>query len=154
MSTHRVATRLLLPALALALLAACISNYGEGGGASPLAGTSWRLAELRTASDDDRVRPDDPARYEMSFGEDGRASLRLDCNRAAGGFTAAATGAGAGSLTFTPLAMTRAMCPPGSLDARIARELGFVRRYLLEGDRLILGLAGDEGSQVWTRARP
>ena len=51
------------------------------------------------------------------------------------------------------MAMTRAMCPPGSLDTRIARELTEVRTYERDGDRLALYLTADHGDQVWMLVR-
>ena len=45
------------------------------------------------------------------------------------------------------------MCPPGSLDARLGRELPFVRVYAIQGDTLRLELMADGGQQVWRRAR-
>ncbi len=136
---------------AVALLAACSPSGGAHDGRGTLAGSSWRLVELQ--SNDDTigvVRPRDPSRYTMTLGADGRASLRLDCNRAGGQWRSPTPG----EITFTPLAMTRAACPEGSLDTRVARELEYVRSYLREGDRLRLTLMADGGSQLWTRAAP
>lgn len=56
-----------------------------------------------------------------------------------------------GAIRFMPLVMTCAMCPPGSLDTRIAQELDYVRTYLREGDTLRLILMADGGSQLWSR---
>lgn len=81
----------------------------------------------------------------------GAASARLDCNRGAGTWSATPNGPSRGSLTFGPMAMTRAMCPQGSLDTRIARELPYVRSYIRDGDRLVLYLMADGGDQVWIR---
>jgi heat shock protein HslJ len=64
-----------------------------------------------------------------------------------------ATNQTTGTMTFTSLAMTRAACPPGSLDTRVARQLGFVRTYIIEGDSLHLIMMADGGSQVWSRVR-
>ena len=136
---------------ALALLAACGPSDGAPTAPDSLAGSSWRLVELQ--SNDDAigvVRPRDPSSYTMTLGADGRASLRLDCNRASGQWRSPAPG----RITFTPLAMTRAACPEGSLDTRVARELEYVRSYLREGDRLRLVMMADGGSQLWTRAVP
>lgn len=83
----------------------------------------------------------------MWLGAGGRVTLRLDCNRGPGRWEAGAPN----RITFPPLAMTRAMCPPGSLDTRVARELSYVRSYILEGDRVGLILMADGGSQLWTR---
>jgi heat shock protein HslJ len=82
----------------------------------------------------------------MTLSADGRAAFKLDCNKGSGGWKA-----GRGEFTFTPIAMTRAMCPEGSLDTRIAKELEDVRSYSIEGSRLTLVLAAG-GTQVWTRA--
>jgi para-nitrobenzyl esterase len=147
----------LTAALALVFLAACGTESGSGsssgrGSATSLAGTTWRLAELR--SPDDRigvVHPDDPTKYDMTLGTDGAVAMRLDCNRGVGRWMSSATNQTQGSITFTPLAMTRAACLSGSLDTRIARELGFVRSYIIEDDRLILIMMADGGTQVWMR---
>ena len=47
--------------------------------------------------------------------------------------------------------MTRAACLSGSLDTRIARELDYVRTYLIKDGRLILIMMAEGGSQVWSR---
>ena len=133
----------------LLVLFAC-STAGQQGNASQtnLPGSTWRLVELRSSDDAvGVVRPDDPAKYELRLGKDGDAAARLDCNRGAGRWRSEA----AGQITFTPMAMTRAACGAGSLDTRVARELGFVRTYLIEGDRLRLILMADGGSQLWAR---
>jgi hypothetical protein len=41
------------------------------------------------------------------------------------------------------------MCPPGSLDSRIARDMGYVRSYTMQGDMLSLSLMADGGIYVW-----
>jgi len=140
--------RTLIAVSSALLLSACASVGGAY--TSPLAGTTWRLAELQ--SSDDAIgdtRPDDPAKYEISFSADGAASLRLDCNRGTGTWSSP----GENQLTFTPLAMTRAFCGEGSLDTRVARELGFVRTYVRDGDTLTLNMMADGGNLVWTRTR-
>lgn len=131
------------------LLSACTTTTdGAGGSSADLAGTSWRLVELQSSDDAiGTVRPSDSSRYEMQLAADGSAAFRLDCNRATGRWTST----GPGQVTFTPLAMTRAMCPSGSLDTRVARELGYVRAYVLVGDRLTLNMMADGGNLVWVR---
>ena len=125
---------------------------GAPAGDSPLHGT-WQLFEL-LAADNSFVRPSGPAKYTMTLTADGRAAFKLDCNKGSGGWKASAPKAGRGDFTFTPIAMTRAMCPEGSLDTRIAKELEDVRSYSIDGDRLTLVLAADAGSQIWTHAAP
>ena len=139
--------------LSLALVAGLLlAGCHEQPRATPsLAGTSWQLFELRALdSAGTIVRPDDPAKYELDFAADGSLAMRLDCNRGSAHWSAKGTPEGYGDLTIGPAAMTRAMCPPGSLDNRIALEIGQVRRYSIEDGRLMLILEADHGMQVWS----
>ena len=54
-----------------------------------------------------------------------------------------------GRFAFSPLAMTRAFCPPPSLDRRVAAQAEFVRSYLLKEGRLYLSLLADGGILAW-----
>lgn len=138
--------KLTAPFLAIAPVVGCMP---AGIASDSLADTTWRLVELQSNDDSiGSIRPDDPPRYEMLLGADGTAALRLDCNRATGRWEAKAPG----EIVFSQLAMTRALCPEGSLDSRVARELNHVRSYLLEGDALRLIMMADGGSQLWTKA--
>ena len=93
---------ILAAGLAVAL-AACTTTEGGGGASSGgLAGTSWRLAEVRSSGAAER--PADTSRYTMEFAADGSVALQLDCNRGSGTWESS----GPGQLSFTPLAMTRA----------------------------------------------
>jgi len=116
-----------------------------------LTGSNWRLVEFRSSDDAIGViRPDDPAKYTMSLAGDGRVSMRLNCNRANGPWSSKASSQDSGTFTFGNLAMTRALCPPPSLDQQIARDAGFVRSYLLRGGNLYLNLMADGGTYVWS----
>jgi heat shock protein HslJ len=118
-----------------------------------LAGSHWRLEQLQSPSDG-VVKPAAGAVYEMTFAPDGSLSMQLDCNRAAGRWSAQPTGPGRGTLSLSPAAMTRAMCLHGSLDTRIAADSEHVRSYDVEGDRLNLTLEADRGVWTWVRAEP
>jgi membrane-bound inhibitor of C-type lysozyme len=121
--------------------------------APALAGSSWRLVEIQ--SSDDRIgtaRPDDPVKYTLALGADGRASLRLNCNRGTGAWSSTPTGADSGSFSLGPLAVTKAFCPPPSLDDRIARDSQYIRTYLLRNGRLYLNLMADGGTYIWEDA--
>jgi uncharacterized protein/heat shock protein HslJ len=112
-----------------------------------LYGTSWQLfaspagAVDVTAGKYKKFTPQDKAKYTIAFGADGRAALRLDCNRATGTWTSTKPGA----LHFGPLAMTRAMCPAGSLSDRLASDLSRVVVYsFLEGHLILHSGVVDE----------
>jgi heat shock protein HslJ len=134
-----------LPALfATALF---LTSCGSVGGAytSALAGTTWRLEQLRAADGVSTV-PADPARYTLSFTGDGGVSMQLDCNRGNGTWTSNDDG----EVSITPLAVTRAFCGEGSLDTRVARDIGSVRSYQRDGAQLRLTMS-DGGALVWQR---
>jgi para-nitrobenzyl esterase len=135
-------------------LTACATTPppAESGAAGTLAGTRWRLVELVSKSDAvGSVRPSDPWKYQLTLAADGTAQARLDCNRGVGSWSA--VGPPVDRLTFGPMAMTRAACPDGSLDTRIAQELSSIITYEHSDDRLVLYLTGDRGDQVWERIR-
>lgn len=147
-------------ALSSGLLTACVTAVTPAPTAapSPLAGTQWQLVAFESMSDEQgTARPPDPANYTLAFGVDGRASLRLDCNRGSATWKASAAtgdtpGRRSGSLEFGALATTRAMCPPASLEPRVAKALPFVRSYLLMDGRLHLSLLADGGILVFAPA--
>ena len=130
-------TLLWVPALALTWSCAQISPQHATGS---LGGTSWQLVKFQGG--DDRVLiPDDKAKYTIAFGTDGQVSARIDCNRGRGGWRSE----GRNQLQFGPLALTRAMCPPGSLHDHIVRQWAFVRSYVIKNDHLFLSLMADGG---------
>ena len=117
-----------------------------------LAGTSWQLIAIQSMDDaQGTTHPEDPSRYTVTFGADGRAAFRLDCNRASAEWKATPANAGArsGQMIFGALAGTRAMCPPGSLDQRLSLQLPYVRSYLFQDGRLHLSLFADGGILSW-----
>jgi heat shock protein HslJ len=104
-----------------------------------LAGTSWQLVKFE-GGDDTVRRPDDPSKYTIEFGADGRLAARIDCNRGRGTWKSDGS-----SLELGPLALTRAMCPPGSLHDHIVRQWSHVRSYVIRDGHLFLSLAADGG---------
>lgn len=139
--------QMIVPLLAGLALGACQPKSESTASSGPpssggLAGTSWRLVEIQSMDDaQGKSRPDDPAKYTLSFGADGRLAARLDCNRGNGPWQSES----AGSLRIGPLAVTRALCPPPSLGGRLARDLDYVRTYTLRNGRLYLSLMADGG---------
>ena len=51
----------------------------------------------------------------------------------------------AGEIALGPLALTRAMCPPGSLHDLLVKQWPFVRSYVLRDGHLYLSLMADGG---------
>lgn len=107
---------------------------------SDLGGTSWRLVQFE-GGDGTTLKPDDPAKYTIAFGSDGRLSARIDCNRGTSTWKSAAPS----HLELGPLALTRAMCPPGSLHDQIVKQWPYVRSYVMKDGHLFVSLMADGG---------
>jgi heat shock protein HslJ len=117
----------------------------------PLADTRWRLVEFQSMDDaQGKTRPHDPAAYTMHLRADGSVQMQLNCNRAQGTWSARPAADGmSGGFEFGPLAATRALCPPPSMDEMIAAQARFVRGYLLKEGNLYLSLMADGGLFAW-----
>ena len=122
-------------------------------GISTLEGTAWQLVAIQSMDDaQGTTKIAVPSRFTLQFGADGHAVLRLDCNRGNGKWEAKPAldaSATSGSLSFGPIATTRARCAPPNLDVRLARDLGYVRSYLLKDGKLYLSLMADGGIYEW-----
>jgi para-nitrobenzyl esterase len=105
-----------------------------------LVGPTWQLVRFQ-GGDDKVLTPDDRSKYTLTFAADGRVSGRIDCNRATGAWKSSEKG----RLEFGPMAVTRAMCPPGSLHDQIVKQLPFVRSYVIRDGKLFLSLMADGG---------
>jgi para-nitrobenzyl esterase len=139
MTIVTVEFRLIAGFLLGAVCIAC-SQVPPQGAADSLGGTSWQL--VRFQGGDDRILvPEDRAKYTIAFGTDGGVSVRFDCNRGRGTWTSA----GRNQLQFGPMALTRAMCPPGSLHDHIIKQWSTVRSYIIRDGRLFLSLMADGG---------
>lgn len=119
------------------LLAACVSAPQ---GPPPLGGTSWQLVKLQ-GGDGKVLTPDDRSKYTLAFGISGALSARIDCNRGRGSWTSTAPG----QVRLSLLALTRAMCPPGSLHDQVVRQWSYVRSYVVTDGHLYLSLMADGG---------
>jgi para-nitrobenzyl esterase len=103
-----------------------------------LEGTAWQLVQIMSM--DDRVFvPDERSKYTLAFESEGRLIMRADCNRGQGKWSFKEPN----QLEFRPLAMTRAMCPPGSLYDRFISDLGYVRSVVFKDGHLFLATMAD-----------
>src|SRR5262245_2742426 len=117
------------------------SSPSKAGPSSPgLQGTSWQLVKFE-GGDDTILKPDDGSKYTIEFGAGGQLTARIDCNRGRGSWSSS----GPSQLQFGPLALTRAVCPPGSLHDQIVRQWVNIRSYVLRDGHLFLALKIDSG---------
>jgi para-nitrobenzyl esterase len=110
-----------------------------------LAGTTWRWVSATTPGE--IVTVDAPERYTLAFLPEGRIALRADCNRANAGVTWPEPG----TLRVGPMAMTRALCPPGSLSDRYAQDVGRAVAYAIFDGALQLRLPDGVGTLRFVR---
>jgi uncharacterized lipoprotein YbaY/heat shock protein HslJ len=132
--------RFILPPVILDDLAFKVVRFPSNQGTTELPGTSWQFVKFQ-GGDGTTITPDDKSKYTISFGKDGRISARIDCNRGSGTWKSS----GPNQLQIGPIALTRVICPPGSLHDRIARDLNVVRSYTIKDGHLFLSLMADGG---------
>ncbi len=126
--------------MALAVVTAPRAGVAQPTPAANPSGTAWQL--VRFQGGDEKVRtPDDRSKYTIDFGPDGRLAVRFDCNRGAGGWKSTGTS----QIEFGPLALTRAMCPRGSMHDQLVKHWPFVRSYVVRERHLFLSLMADGG---------
>jgi heat shock protein HslJ/uncharacterized lipoprotein NlpE involved in copper resistance len=106
----------------------------------------WQLVSINYANDTEVV-PDDPTRYTLEFMADGQVAIQNDCNRGAATYETDGS-----SLRFSPIAFTRALCPPESLFNEFAQNLSNVASYIVEDGTLNLVLAIDTGQMRFAPA--
>jgi para-nitrobenzyl esterase len=76
----------------------------------------------------------------MQFQPDGAVTVRADCNRGVGSYTADAP-----QIDIIRIATTRAACPPESLADRWLRDLEAVVSFVFRDGNLYLALPADAG---------
>lgn len=116
--------------------------------APALIGTTWAW-RTTIMSDDQRFEPATPARYTVTFGADGRMAVQADCNRGSGGYE---LDEAQRRIRTSPLAVTRALCPAGTLDTVFAQQLSRIQGWLFQGPELVLTLSYDSGSMFFEAA--
>jgi heat shock protein HslJ len=133
------------------LLAASGTAVAAPPAGQALTGSEWELVSIQSMDDaQGTLRIADPAQFTLQFGADGRAALKLDCNRGTASWKATpAAGEDSGQISFGPVAGTRALCSPPHLDERVVRDLTWVRGYLLTDGNLYLSLMADGGIYEW-----
>ncbi len=147
--------RIPLTATALATAAAItVSGCNAKPASDPLIGTTWQLTSIDSMSPEEQPSTTitDPTKYTVTFGQDGKAGFRVDCNRGNSTWKTDEGATDSGTMTFGPIALTRMMCPQPSEDTKVAAALGRVRSYLLSDGQLHLSLEADGGIMHWRPA--
>jgi para-nitrobenzyl esterase len=135
------ALRLLLMFAACTVAGCAATSSSTGSATAGLQGSSWRLVQIQMGDGATRAAIE-RSRYTIGFGDNGVLNVRFDCNRGRGSWKSS----GPGNVEFGPLALTRAMCPMGSLHDDLVRQWPFVRSYVVKDGRLYLSLMADGGT--------
>ena len=118
-----------------AALAAALLACGCGGGLSgpsDVIGGTWRLTSW-SRTDGQTTVVDDPTRYTISFGSDGRVGIKSDCNSCGGSYELNGS-----NLAVGAVACTRAFCGLQSLDPVFAEAVGHARMVSVRNGTLVL----------------
>jgi len=127
-------------AFAMAFLLSACAQVPPQTASSDLSGTGWRLVKFQGG--DGRIEyPVDRSQYTFAFNPDGSFAARIDCNRGRGSWKSS----GPGQLELGPMAMTRAMCAPGSMHDDVVKQLPAIRSYVIRDGHLFISLMADGG---------
>jgi heat shock protein HslJ len=141
-----------IPTLLMLLIVAgsVVAQRGKGPSTSTdLTGTSWQLVKFQN-SDGETVTPNDKSKYTITFGANGRATVRVDCNRGGGPWKYKGTN----QIEFGSMNISHAKCGPGSLHDSIVREGAAVRDYVIKDGHLFFSLkAGGAAYELEPLAR-
>jgi len=78
----------------------------------------WQLRSIVSA-DGSLLTIEDPSVFTLMLTDDGKVSVRADCNRASGGYTISGS-----TLSIGPIASTRAYCTTAPVDQQFLALLG------------------------------
>ena len=109
-----------------------------------LARGPWRW--IATVTPVERITCTNPDNYTLEFLPDSTVRAQFDCNRGSGAYHLDGK-----SIRIGPLAATRMMCPPGSMDSEFGKELDGVRNWFMQGDTLMFDLLADSGTMRFVR---
>ncbi len=119
------------------VVATCLTSVvvqaQKSSGSSALSGTSWQLVKFQ-GPDERTFSPDDKSKYTITFGSNGRVTIRVDCNRGSSTWKATAKG----ELQFGSWSRTTAKCGAGSLHDQIVTEGAAVRNFVIKDGHLFL----------------
>jgi heat shock protein HslJ len=124
---------LALAGVALSSVSLLSARGQKSTGGNVLSGTTWQLVKFQ-GPDERTFAPDNKSKYTITFGRNGRVSVRVDCNRGSSTWKANANG----ELQFGSWSRTSAKCGAGSLHDQIVTEGADVHKFEIKDGRLFL----------------
>ena len=107
---------------------------------------SWRWEGLLSSAD--KVVIAQPELYTLDLQAGGKALVRADCNRGQAAYKLAGR-----TVAIKLSAMTKSLCPAGSLAQRYLGALEAAVGQRIRGDHLFLDLPGEGGTMKFVRAK-
>jgi len=135
------------------LISISLTACSRGGAATPaspqeisvseIINITWQWVELIEDNPAGQSVVADPENYTLSFFDDGSVRIKADCNAGNGRYTVDGN-----KLEFNPImALTMALCPPGSLHDQFLRLLGQVDMFGGRDGKLVFVLK-DSASEM------
>lgn len=141
--------------LAPACTGSVVDTDGNADGETPslLADSIWELAEISAGQEADATSEAlEKGLYTLLFRADGTTAMRFDCNRGFGRWLAVEGGtAGEGSISFSDIGVTKALCPPASISDRVIADFASFDRFRIADERLELTIEQKSVSYHWVR---
>jgi heat shock protein HslJ/predicted small secreted protein len=119
---------------------------GGSGERQELTGVVWQWVQFADPSG--QITIDDPSQYTVEFKPDGKVHVKADCNMGNGTYTTEGK-----SISIEIMAVTMAICPPGSLSDQFLQNLNAASLYFSEGDNLMIDLQADSGTMTFAPAK-
>ena len=99
----------------------------------------WQRTEM---SDDTTIKPDDPTKYTVEFGEDGKVAVKADCKQTGGTYTDEG-----GTLAIQLNPTTMQICSDTSQADEFLKELSYAGTYIFDDDgNLVINMQMDGGN--------
>jgi heat shock protein HslJ len=115
----------------------------------PLIGAVWQWTGFTDPAGAGDLTVEDPESYLLLFLPDGAYSIKADCNIGRGSYTRED-----GAVTLEPVALTRALCPPGSLSNEYVQFLEGVQSYAITDDGSLELTLDDGGVMTFANGGP
>jgi heat shock protein HslJ len=115
----------------------------------PLVGTVWQWTGFTEPTGAGDLTVEDPESYLLLFLPDGTYAINADCNIGRGGYAREDS-----ALTLEPPALTRVLCPEGSLSDQYVQFLERVQSYVITDDGVLELTLDDSGVMTFANGGP
>ncbi|MDQ3748794.1 MAG: META domain-containing protein [Acidobacteriota bacterium] len=116
----------------------------SSGNALTLNNTVWRWQSSESATG--KITVDKPENYQLEFMANGKIRVKADCNTGGGSYMTEDN-----NISFVRIFTTKMFCGEKSLDSRFMQGLESARSFRVEGNNLLIGGEGENGTMKFFR---